>query len=94
MQRSYSTTIAEYFQACYTEVSWNEMKKKKIKIIKEIIKDNPVEFAYLFGSQLSGELREESDLDLAIFIDSKISSDPLTTPHQSQRKSHRPAEFV
>ena len=40
--------------------------KKIVEVIENYFKDKDVEAVYLFGSVVRGELREESDIDIAI----------------------------
>lgn len=48
--------------------------KKKILIIKlkKLLEKEPIEFAYLFGSQATAEASRFSDIDLAVYFKKKI----------------------
>ena len=50
------------------------LSEKEKKIIVEYLKDklNP-KFIYLFGSFAKGEGREDSDIDLAVYMDEKVN---------------------
>ncbi len=47
--------------------------KQKIRPIFE--KDKDILFVYLFGSQVTGKINFESDIDVAVFLDEKRVSD-------------------
>jgi predicted nucleotidyltransferase len=47
--------------------------KEKHNKLKEIFKKNRVIFAYLFGSQAKRKVGKLSDIDIAVFLDEKIS---------------------
>ena len=46
-----------------------KLSKKNIEIINGYFKEKPVIKAYLFGSQLSGEATNESDVDILVELD-------------------------
>lgn len=54
------------------------MKRLNLKLLKQklnqILAGQPVVFAYIFGSCAKGKAGPLSDLDVAIFIDKKLSS--------------------
>jgi len=45
---------------------------EKLDIIRKILKDNNVKQAYLFGSAVTEDFREESDIDILINIDETL----------------------
>lgn len=45
---------------------------QKIGMVVSIFKEYPVDFAYIFGSSIKGEVGSLSDVDLAVFLNSKI----------------------
>lgn len=45
------------------------------KIIQQKFKDNNVLLAFLFGSQAKGYSHKESDVDIAVLLDEKVSPD-------------------
>jgi predicted nucleotidyltransferase len=47
------------------------MKKEISYILKEFFQDKPVSKAYLFGSYVRGEARENSDIDVLVELDYK-----------------------
>lgn len=49
----------------------NGLKQQLITITPEIFNGSPILFAYLYGSHAKGEPHPFSDLDIAVFIDSK-----------------------
>jgi len=50
------------------------MMKKNVLIIKlkRLLEKEPIEFAYLFGSQVQGEASRFSDIDLAVYFKKEI----------------------
>jgi predicted nucleotidyltransferase len=65
---------------------------------REMEEDFPgVLFAFLFGSVVSGGLREESDIDLAIFVDDmdqRLELIPALTEWMERRFSGRTCDLV
>ena len=50
------------------------MPIQKIKdAIAELALRYPIKFAALFGSRATGRVGEESDIDIAVFLDDKVS---------------------
>ncbi len=49
------------------------MDDSRIKSITDTLSKYPIVFAYLFGSQAKGQSTTLSDVDLAVFIDRRIS---------------------
>jgi len=49
------------------------MDDSRIKSITDTLSKYPIVFAYLFGSQAKGQSTTISDVDLAVFIDRRIS---------------------
>ncbi|MGB9715227.1 MAG: type VII toxin-antitoxin system MntA family adenylyltransferase antitoxin [Thermodesulfovibrionales bacterium] len=49
------------------------MDESRIKILLSELDKYPILFAYLFGSQVNDKTTKLSDIDLAVFIDKKIS---------------------
>jgi len=49
------------------------MDDSRIKSITDTLSKYPIVFAYLFGSQVKGQSTTISDVDLAVFIDRRIS---------------------
>lgn len=46
-----------------------------IKICKNIlIEYEDIAFAYIFGSYVKGKMREDSDIDIAIYLEEKIGT--------------------
>lgn len=41
--------------------------------VAEALSSQPVLFAYLFGSQVTGNIHEESDIDIAVYLDSTLT---------------------
>lgn len=53
------------------------MNKELLQKVTEILrKDKRVIFAYLYGSAARGTMREDSDLDIAVFLENYVK-DPL-----------------
>ncbi len=51
-------------------------KDKIVKILKEYFeKEDNVIFAYLFGSYAKGKERENSDVDIAVYVNEEIAND-------------------
>ncbi|GAB4110448.1 MAG: nucleotidyltransferase family protein [Thermoflexibacter sp.] len=46
--------------------------KSEAEIIKAYFKDKPVKKAYLFGSYVRGEAREDSDIDILVELDYQV----------------------
>ena len=46
-----------------------ELKEIEQKLKQFFEKDKEVEFAFIFGSQVSGKINSESDIDIAVYLD-------------------------
>lgn len=55
-----------------------KMKKKNlISKLRKVLEKEPIEFAYLFGSQATGEAWKSSDIDIAVYFKKEATKDIL-----------------
>lgn len=80
--------MSKSFQRSNKGVAIQNLIKKYSKQIRKIFKEHGVILAYLFGSQVDGDVGKLSDIDIAIYFD-----DRLDAPERFNKKLKIMAEF-
>lgn len=65
------------------------------KILERILhSDNNIAFAYLFGSYADGSFSDESDVDIAVYLQEYSLDTQLTLHHKLEKKFHKKVDLV